>query len=60
MSVAAGLVPLQPSHMFCETHQCHDDQNWQTHRRQWKDLPTLSTRVEARKCDALNKYYVEY
>lgn len=51
VSVAAGHVSIQPSHMFCQTYQCHDDQNWQAHRRQWQDLPALSARVEARKYD---------
>lgn len=51
VSVAAGHVSLQPSHMFCQTYQCHDDQNWQAHRRQRQDLPALSARVEARKYD---------
>lgn len=32
--------------MFCEAHQCDDDQDRQTHRCQRQDLPALPARVE--------------
>lgn len=50
VSVVVGHISLQPPHLFCQTHQRHDDKNWEAHWRQWQDLPALFTRLEEREC----------
>lgn len=52
--MAAGYISLQSSYMFCEAHQCDDDQDRQTHRRQRQDLPAIPARMET--CTTQNDF----
>ncbi len=56
LHVASRHISLQPSHLFCQTHKCHDDKNRETCWCQWKDLPPIPAWMET--CECLFLLYI--